>query len=210
MSHTERNDYVTSALRARTREDRETQSQSRGEEAARHGDWMQTATGRQFWPVDPRADEIEIEDIAHALAMQCRYAGHCMRFYSVAEHSVLLSRAVSAENAMWALMHDASEAYLVDVPRPLKPFLPGYREAEDAVMRAVAERFGLSPDMPREVKVADGRILADEAGQNMATPPVPWAYTGEPLGIKLQYWSPEEAKRHFLNEFEALSQWRSF
>lgn len=171
----------------------------------RYGDWMQTATGRQFWPVDPRPDEINICDIAHALAMQCRFGGHCLRFYSVAEHSVLLSYAVAPEHALWALLHDASEAYLVDVPRPLKPFLPGYREVEDAVMAAVCERFGLPSQMPREVKIADGRILSDEAAQNMAKPPVTWNNTGAPLGIKLRFWSPEQAKDRFFARYSQLT-----
>ena len=74
---------------------------------ARKGNWMQTFTGRQFWPADPRADEIDIRDIAHALSMQCRYAGHCTQFYSVAEHCVLLANAIP-EQKLWALLHDAS------------------------------------------------------------------------------------------------------
>lgn len=171
----------------------------------RQGDWMQTFSGKQFWPVDPRPEEIHIEDIAHALSMQCRFAGHCLRFYSVAEHSYLLSHAVCPDNALWALLHDASEAYLVDVPRPLKPHLPGYREAEDAVMAAVCARFGLSPGMPREVKIADGRILADEARQNMADPPVAWSDTGAPLRIELPLWEPHIAKRMFLARFKQLT-----
>lgn len=171
----------------------------------RLGDWMQTASGRQFWPMQPDPDEVAIEDIAHSLSMQCRFAGHCLRFYSVAEHSVLLSRAVAPEHALWALMHDASEAYLVDVPRPIKPFLPGYRETEEAVMLAICVRFGLPFDMPAEVKIADGRILADEALQNMAPPPVPWSNTGAPLGVTLQFWSPEEAESQFLFAYRQLS-----
>src|SRR5690606_29748913 len=96
----------------------------------RKGDWMQTFTGRRFWPLDPRPDEICIEDIAHALSMQCRYAGHCLSFYSVAEHSVLLSQHVAEPFRRWALLHDASEAYLVDVPRPIKGDLSNYRAVE--------------------------------------------------------------------------------
>lgn len=174
----------------------------------RKGDWMQTFTGRQFWPLDPRADEIYIEDIAHSLSLQCRYAGHCLRFYSVAEHSVKLSFAVAPENSLWALLHDASEAYLVDLPRPVKPFLVGYKPAEAIVQRAVCERFGLPIDMPAEVHQADGRILADESAQNMAPPPKPWNYNGEPLGVVLDYWSPESAERMFLARFHALQNMR--
>lgn len=73
----------------------------------RIGDWIQTFTGRQFWPLDPQPDHIDIADIAHALAHDCRFGGHCRRFYSVAEHSVLLSRAVAPEFRLAALMHDS-------------------------------------------------------------------------------------------------------
>ncbi|GGE18483.1 hypothetical protein GCM10011390_42090 [Aureimonas endophytica] len=174
-------------------------------DAVRSGDWMQTFEGRQFWPMDPRADEIDIVDIAHSLSMQCRFAGHCRRFYSVAEHCVLLSRVVTLENALWGLLHDASEAYLVDVPRPVKPFLAGYKMAEQRVMDAVCERFGLGFEMPDEVRIADGRILADERDQNMSAAPVAWADTGAPLGVTLQFWSPSEARAAFLTAFVDLT-----
>ena len=83
---------------------------------ARRGGWIQTYTGRQFWPLDPRIEDIDIHDIAHALSHQCRYSGHCLRFYSVAEHSVLLSHHVAGEHMLWALLHDAWEAYLAAIP----------------------------------------------------------------------------------------------
>jgi hypothetical protein len=173
------------------------------------GDWVQTAMGHQFWPIDPRADEVFIEDIAHALSMLCRFGGHCLRFYSVAEHSVLLSRAAAPADKLWALLHDASEAYLVDVPRPLKPFLAGYREAEVKIMTAVCERFGLAPDMPPAVKEADGRILFDERTQNMATAPVRWSTDADPIGVVLQYWKPHEARDQFISDFNYLMQERA-
>jgi len=174
---------------------------------ARPGDWMQTFTGRRFWPIDPRPEEIYIEDIAHALGMACRYAGHCLRFYSVAEHSVWVSRNVPKQYRLWGLLHDASEAYIVDVPRPLKPSLTDYRVFEDRVMRAVALRFGLLPHstMPAEVKEADNRILVDEKDQNMA-PGLTWYAIGDqPLGVELEFWSPAEAERRFLAEFRAIT-----
>src|SRR6266700_4788978 len=101
------------------------------------GDWIQTAMGRKFWPMDPRSGEVFIDDIAHALSMLCRFGGHCIRFYSVAEHSVLLSRVAEPRFKLWALLHDASEAYLADVPRPVKPALVGYKDAEERVQRAI-------------------------------------------------------------------------
>lgn len=173
----------------------------------RIGDWMQTFQGRQFWPLDPCQHEIDIVDIAHALSMQCRYAGHCLRFYSVAEHSVHLARYVSPPNRLWALLHDASEAYLVDVPRPVKPFLTGYREAERRVMEAVCGRFGLDAAMPAEVHEADNRIIGDERA-NLSACVAEWDSPPVPLGIELAYWTPEEAERAFLDMFRMLREGR--
>lgn len=174
----------------------------------RKGNWMQTASGAQFWPIDPRPGEIDINDIAHALSMLCRFGGHCKRFYSVAEHCVHMSRIVSQENKLWALLHDASEAYLVDVPRPIKPFLVGYKEAEEKIMNAVCVKFNLEPEMPDEVKIADNAILFDEAAQNMAPKPAKWDFECEPLGIELQYWSPEVARNHFMKQFHFANRFR--
>lgn len=172
----------------------------------RRGDWMQTFTGRQFWPLDPRPDEVDILDIAHALANQCRYAGHCRRFYSVAEHCVLLSRAVAPEHRLWALLHDAAEAYLVDLPRPVKRHVVGYHIAEAAVMAAICLRFGLKPEMPDAVHDADYRILRDELDQNMSAPPARWPVQDEtPLGVTLRFWTPDLAEFWFLREFDALT-----
>lgn len=177
--------------------------------ATRFGDWMQTYTGRQFWPLDPRPDEVRIEDIAHSLAMQCRYAGHCLRFYSVAEHSVLVAWWLKANYgssaALYGLTHDAPEAYLVDVPRPVKPFLTGYKEAEQRVWMAVADRFGLDWSLPDSVHEADTRILCDERAQNMAPCAAPWNIVNDPLGVTLRFWSPEEAEIIFLDTFNSLT-----
>lgn len=167
------------------------------------GDWIQTAMGRQFWPIDPRPDEVFLDDIAHHLSMLCRFGGACLRFYSVAEHCVLLARAAPRPIRRWALLHDAAEAYLVDVPRPIKPFLVGYDQAEARIMNCVAIRFNLHLGLPDQVKVLDRAILMDEQLQNMAPAPVPWSTDVAPLGIKLQFWDPVRARAEFLAEFEA-------
>lgn len=171
----------------------------------RKGDWMQTATGAQFWPLDPRPEEVHIEDIAHALSNMCRYAGHCTRFYSVAQHSVYVSRHLPEDLKLWGLLHDASEAYAVDIPRPLKRFIPGYREIEDRIMSAIAARFGLVGDMPKEVIRVDNAILCDEASQLMLPPPSDWCLPEPPLGIVIEVMDPDEAKWTFLNEFYDLT-----
>jgi hypothetical protein len=179
--------------------------------AARRGDWMQTFTGRQAWPMDMRPEDVAIEDIAHSLSMQCRYGGHCLRFYSVAEHSVHVARYIAAMrfrdrglSARVGLMHDATEAYVVDVPRPLKRFLSGYKDAETAVWAAVAARFAMPVDMPSIVHEVDGRILWDEQAQNMAPCHAKWSGAPAPLGIKLAFWSPAEAEIHFLHTFHTM------
>lgn len=171
----------------------------------RKGDWMQTAHGRKFWPIDPRPEEVHIDDIAHALSMTCRFGGHCLRFYSVSQHSVLVSRALPRPYKLWGLLHDASEAYVVDVPRPLKYWLEGYKRIENDVMRAISTRFQLSPEMPAEVKRVDVAILADEAAQLMAPPPEPWHLPEPALGIRIRPWDPETAKKEFMWEFENLT-----
>lgn len=171
----------------------------------RAGDWMQTFTGRQFWPLDPRSEEIFIDDIAHALSLQCRFGGHCLQFYSVAEHSVHIARFVAPEHQLWALLHDASEAYIVDVPRPLKRYLSGYRDAENALMAAICHRFGLPLDMPAEVHEADQRIIQDER-VNLSASVVEWSAPPQPLGIRMECWSPERAKAEFLATFAALTE----
>lgn len=175
----------------------------------RIGDWISTYTGRQAYPMDLRPSEIHVADISHSLAMQCRYTGHCRNFYSVAEHSVLMARHFiktgMAEYALPALLHDATEAYLTDVPRPIKHFLIGYKEAEAKAWLAIAERFGVDPILSSHVHQADARILNDEVAQNMVTPLAGWGLPNpEPLGVTLQYWTPAEAEREFLDEFWAL------
>lgn len=168
------------------------------------GDWIQTSMGRQFWPIDPRPGEVFIDDIAHALSLMCRFGGHCLRFYSVAEHCVLLSRVAEPRDKLWALLHDAGEAYLVDMCRPIKPFIHGYNEAEEKIMRAICVRFNLHLGCPATVKKLDQAILMDERLQNMALAPAAWSTDIAPLGIELQFWSPEEARAEFLAAFESL------
>lgn len=177
-------------------------------ERPRIGDWIQTYTGRAVYPMDMRPEDICIEDIAHALSMQCRYSGHCLRFYSVAEHSVLIARhlrQISDAVALEGLLHDATEAYLADVPRPVKPFLGGYKEAERQASHAIAEAFDLSmAGHPEAVHEADNRILHDERIQNMARSERDWDLTGVRLGVTLEFWDPARAKAEFLELFEEL------
>lgn len=174
-------------------------------DTTRVGDWMQTFSGGCFWPLDPRPSEIEIEDIAHALSMTCRYGGHSKRFYSVAEHSVLVSLHVPPAVAMWGLLHDAAEAFSADVPRPLKRNLPGWKAIEARIMAAVCERFGLPPNEPPEVKRVDLAIMSDERAAFMAPCDRDWGNLPPPIGAVIGCLTPDDAKALFLSRFRELS-----
>lgn len=119
--------------------------------------WLQTYTGRRIELFDPRPEQIDIEDIAHALAHECRYAGHVKEFYSVAQHSVIVSRLCEPQDALWGLLHDGAEAYLGDVVKPLKVTgaFAAFREMEMRMQLAICSRFGLPPEEPASVKRID-------------------------------------------------------
>lgn len=180
----------------------------------RRGDWIQVrgggraGAGAKFYPLDPDPLVICVEDIAHALAHACRFTGHTSSFYSVAEHSVRLSREVPPADALWGLLHDASEAYLVDLPRPLK-HLPGfaaYREAEQLVMRAVCVRFGLPMEQPESVTLADRQMLRTEQ-RDLMPPPCEGEdrRDAQPYPERIDPWSHVRARVEFLDRFEELT-----
>jgi hypothetical protein len=128
-------------------------------------DWIRTFTGKRFYPLQPRLQDIDIADIAHALSLQCRFTGHCKRHYSVAEHSLIVASLVPEEQQMQALLHDASEAYLTDVPRTLKrlPEYAFYREAEKRLQALIYEYFDCDPEDAPVLKKADVAALGLEA-----------------------------------------------
>lgn len=171
----------------------------------RKGNWMQTYRGGQFWPLDMRPEDVFIEDIAHALSMICRYGGHCERFYSVAEHSVLVSRIVPPELALLGLMHDATEAYVGDVIRPLKPALAGYGAIEQNVWLAIASKFNLPGALQNEIKAADNAVLLAEQLTLMKSAPAPWCVGGEPANVIVTGVAPSVAEQEFLDRFAELT-----
>ncbi len=174
--------------------------------------WIQTFTGVQFWPLDPHSNDVRVEDIAHALANICRFGGHTKGFYSVAQHSVLVSTYVPREYRFVALMHDAPEAYLGDMVRPMKHAraMQGYRDAEDLVWAAVAEAYGLPATIPEPVHVADHRLLYTERRDLLAVrlwDESGWEKTAgvlaEPYPERITPWSPRDAEAVFLNTFRS-------
>ena len=168
--------------------------------------WIQTFSGRKFHPLNPSIDAIVIYDIAHALAYQCRFSGHVRDFYSVAQHSVLVSYICDKKNAFWGLMHDASEAYLVDVPRPLKRSgkFDAYLGFEKVMQEVICKKFGLSLEEPPDVKLADTQLLATEARDLMAPLHPEWIQPVKPLPFKIDPLPPKDAEKLFLERFKEL------
>ena len=169
------------------------------------GPTIMLQSGAWFDFCAPAASDFTINDIAHGLANICRYSGQCSRFYSVAEHSILVSEmAVGFE--FEALLHDAAEAFLGDITRPLKQMLPEYKRIEAAVERAILDRFEVVGVFPPQVKKADLRVLAAEQRQIMPEGTDGWVrgQKVDPAPIVVRHLPPDEAKRIFLERFDAL------
>jgi len=175
----------------------------------RYGDWIQTFSGNKFYPLDPREEEISLVDIAWSLSMQGRFSGHTSRFYSIAQHSVLVSYLCDPEYALQGLLHDASEAYLVDIPTPVKrdPKMAAYREFETNLMGMVYRKEGLSTVEHPSVKRADKLIFVTEA-HNLMRPLNPdWdmsEYGFGPLPGTLNCWPQPVAFTRFMDRYFEL------
>lgn len=169
-------------------------------------DWIATYSGRPFFPMAPRVEDVRIADIAHALANLCRFAGHTRSFYSVAQHSVLVSRLCDPADALWGLLHDASEAYLCDIVSPVKHTagLDGYRHIERQLQEVIAQAFGLPLHEPHSVKAAD-RVLLKTEQRDLMPMPDGWLPGGTTLGHRLVPLEPRAAERLFLLRFHELT-----
>ncbi len=167
------------------------------------GPTITLASGRIFDFLDPFGSDFDIDDIAHGLAHVCRYAGQCRQFYSVAEHSILVSETVGAYK-LEALLHDAAEAFIGDVTRPLKQLLPEFKRIEANVEQAIIDRFSLDPAFRTVVKSADLSVLAAEQAQVMAPGTDAWAKEAGvvPADVTVRFLPPEKAKASFLSHYE--------
>lgn len=163
-------------------------------------------SGNYFDLLEPENSVFTIEDVAHGLSHTCRFAGQCIRFYSVAEHLVHASYFVPAEHAYPTFMHDTPEAFIGDMSKPLKDLLPDYRAIEKGVEAAVFTRFNVPQPLPPCVKEVDIRMLVTEQRQLMRNNDG-WSYTRghEPLPIEIPGWSPAEARERFLKRFYELA-----
>jgi hypothetical protein len=176
--------------------------------------WIQTFTRKRFDLLKPEPEMIDIRDIAHGLANECRFSNQCDEFYSVAQHSWLVSECCQPWDALWGLLHDAAEAYVGDVARPLKQNLPDYVQIERRIEMTIATKFRLIGRDPNDflrtrerVKHWDDVVLATEARDLHRPPtvdgwcrrlPPPMLYEIIPLG-------PRAAERYFLKRFEELT-----
>lgn len=143
----------------------------------RKGTFISTYSGQKFYPIDPKEEEIKIKDIAHALSLMCRGNGHVKHFYSVAQHSIFCAkeaalRGYSKKVQLACLMHDASEAYISDITRPVKKLLPTYLEMEEMLQGMIEKTYGLadlSEEEKAQVKLVDDTILRYELADLLDT-----------------------------------------
>jgi 5'-deoxynucleotidase YfbR-like HD superfamily hydrolase len=164
---------------------------------------MQTFTGKLVDLSRFTVEDVRLPDIAHSLALLNRFTGHSKVPYSVAQHSVMVSRMCNPENALWGLLHDASEAYLGDMATPLKAMLPQYRELEEHVQQTIAKAFFLPWPIPPDVKIADLRALMGEK-RDIIPCGVDWGIDIEPACEAVLPRGWQESKQMFEDRFKEI------
>lgn len=179
----------------------------------RVGDYIQVNSGRRFYVLDPRAEDITMNDIAHALANICRFTGHGDRFYGVGEHSILCARVArklgySTLQQLYCLLHDGSEAVMNDLARPVKQNIPQYKEIEDTVMSEIWKAAGLPSPTEEDykiVKLIDNTLLINEMEQLMKRGDTPYEVEHVKIFVDLSVgYNAGESKLPFLQMFVSL------
>lgn len=166
---------------------------------------MTTYRGHRFNFLNPDPRTIELDDIAHGLSQVCRFAAQSQVFYSVAQHSVLVSRMMKDRFLQQiGLFHDAAEAYIGDMPSPLKKLFPVYKEIENNIHQIICAKFGIPVRIPAEVKEADVRILANEGMSFMSSDWRDAAVDPDPALGTFEAWEPRRAEREFHDRYREL------
>lgn len=158
---------------------------------------IRTVSGKYFDITSMDPNTIDIEDIAHALSFQPRFSGHLPVFYSVAQHCVMCAIHVTDDYKLEALLHDASEAYLVDIPSPIKALLPDYKALEDSLNRVISLKFGIKYPFNEEIKIIDKEMLLSEWEGIMLSK--------NPLDYGIDIWDSKRAKAEFLSMYYKLT-----
>lgn len=176
---------------------------------------IRTFTDKRFYLLDIKSEDINIRDIAHSLSHICRYGGHCNRFFSVGEHSIMCSgRGSDWLCRMWGLLHDAAEAYIGDFTRPLKSMLRvdysyglmKISDYENHILRVIAAKFKLPLPIPDEVHRTDNALLHEEMEELWGNV-VPKYYLD---GVRSFIPNIREVERKFLADFEELEDLRPY
>jgi hypothetical protein len=165
--------------------------------------WIPTATGGRFYPLAPRVQDVTLYDIAHHLANECRFTGATRWHYSVAQHSVLVSQVCPT---LEALLHDSAEAYLKDLPKPIKdsPDFAAYKQIEERVLRTIYSAFNLTWPARPAVKAADNRVVVTEIRDLLVNRNANEIPDAEPLAGPIEKWTPEEARDAFIKRYWRL------
>jgi len=181
----------------------------------RHGDWFLTYSGIQFFPMDPRPEEVQLIDIAHALSRICRYGGHCLDWYSVAQHSVMVSHLVPTAFALEGLLHDAEEAYTGDMIRPIKHGLRERTDAFDVMADTLKTTIRIALGLPEimtadadaAVHAADNHALSTERRDLVRDTGREWRVSREfpPIAQKIEPMERDAAKAVFFTRFLELT-----
>lgn len=169
--------------------------------------WIQTFTGKKFFPLNPNIDDIDIIDIARSLSHQCRFSGHIKHFYSVAQHAVYVSYLCDEKDANEGLNHDDSEGYIIDLPKPLKDsgYFDNFKEKENNLQKMIYKKFCNTEIEPPSVKIADMIMLSTEANCLLNNKHPDWTLPTEPINFKIEYMSPDVAQKFFLDRFYELN-----
>ena len=167
---------------------------------------VSTRSGRRVALLNPSPSQIAIGDIAHGLAHQCRFNGQTNKFYSVAQHSVLVASILPRELRLAGLLHDASESYLGDIVQPLKELLPDYQAIETKFCEVLGTRFNVDLQPNDAIKHADLVVLATERRDLMPMDTADWSSIAgiTPLIRTIKPLAPETAAAQFMDLFFKL------
>lgn len=173
-------------------------------------DFISTPSVERFYFLDPKVEDIRILDIAHALSLTCRFGGHCSIFYSVAEHSIILAKILEDEGAepltvLAGLLHDAEEAYLPDIPHPIKARMPEAQAIYRTLEKIIDLKFNILDADWTRIRSLDRRLCITEA-KALGVWNKHWEDAGRPLDVKLFLWSSDDAKQLFIINFLELSE----